>query len=129
MNHVPADHGYRRWQIFGGAKNFCPNFPKLARKVFVRLCLQIFSHEDHEDLFWHDLQKKVFRCFSANVRRHVLTLNNVGCHFCPDFQGFAQCQAKFLTSSKVLTYYCLSVILLLRVKKLSLAISFLMCVV
>ena len=29
----------------------------------------------------------------------------------------ARCQAKFLTSAKFLTYYCLSVILLLRAKK------------
>jgi len=34
------------------------NFPKLARKVVLRLCLQIFSHNDHEDLFWCDLQVK-----------------------------------------------------------------------
>jgi len=28
---------HRRRQIFGGAKDFCPNFPKLAQNVFVRL--------------------------------------------------------------------------------------------
>jgi len=39
-----------------------------------------------------------------------------------------QCQAKFLTSAKFLTCCCLSVILLLRIKKKSLAITFLMCV-
>ena len=37
--------------------------------------------------------------------------------------GILRCQAKFLT------YYCLSVILLLRVKEWSLAFAFLMCVV
>jgi len=35
----------------GGAKEIIQNFPKLAQKVFVRLCLQIFFHKDHEDLF------------------------------------------------------------------------------
>ena len=40
-----------------------------------------------------------------------------------------RCQAKFLTSAKFLTCCCFSVILLLRIKKLSLAISFSMCVV
>jgi len=38
-------------------------------------------------------------------------------------------QAKFLTSAKFLTCYCLSLILLLRIKKWCLAITFLMCVV
>jgi len=36
-----------------------------------------------------------------------------------------QCQAKFLTSVKFLTYDCLSVVLLLRVKELSLTITLL----
>jgi len=58
---VSCGHRCRSRQILGGAKNFCPNFPKLARKVFVRLCLQIFSHKDHEDLFRYELQKK-FSC-------------------------------------------------------------------
>jgi len=40
-----------------------------------------------------------------------------------------RCQAKFLTTAKNLTYYCLSVTLFLRVKELSLAIIFLVYVV
>jgi len=32
--------------FLGGAKDFYPNFPKLARKVFVRFCLQASSHKD-----------------------------------------------------------------------------------
>jgi len=27
-------------------------------------------------------------CFSANVEHHFLKSNNVGRHFCPDFQGY-----------------------------------------
>ena len=30
-------HRRRSRQIFGGVKDFCPNFPKLVRKCFVRL--------------------------------------------------------------------------------------------
>jgi len=33
--------------------------------------------------------KKGFMCFSANVGHHFLKSNNVGRHFCPDFQGFS----------------------------------------
>ena len=50
---------YRSRQIFGGAKDFCPNFSKLARNVFCVVC------KDHEDLFWCDLEQKrlyVFFC-------------------------------------------------------------------
>jgi len=39
-----------------------------------------------------------------------------------------RCQAKLLTSAKFLTYYCLPLILLLKPKEQSLAITFLMCV-
>ena len=48
------------------------------------------------------------------------------------FQNFwirGRCQAKFLSSAKFPTCYRLSVILLLRIKKLCLAMAFLMCVV
>jgi len=31
---VPFHHRRRSRQIFGSAKDFCPNFPKLAQKVF-----------------------------------------------------------------------------------------------
>jgi len=42
-------------------KDFCPNLPKLAQKV-VQILLT---------LFWCNLQKMVFTCFSANVGRHI----------------------------------------------------------
>jgi len=50
------------------------------------------------------------------------------------FQNFwiriwVRCQANFLTSAKFLTCYCFSVILLLSIKKQSLAITFSMCIV
>jgi len=41
----------------------------------------------------------------------------------------SRCQAKFLTSAKFLTFYCLSVLFLLRVKEQGVAITFLMCAV
>jgi len=38
-------------------EEFLSEFSKLARKMFVRLYQQIFSHKDHKDLFWYDLRK------------------------------------------------------------------------
>jgi len=55
-------HRCRSRQMSGGTKDFYPNFPKLARKVFVRFS---FCHEDHEDLLLCDLQNNgvhVFFC-------------------------------------------------------------------
>jgi len=37
--------------MFGGAKDFCPNFPILDRKVLCDICLHILSYKDHEDFF------------------------------------------------------------------------------
>jgi len=78
----PPSYGRRcrSTQIFGGAKHFCPNFPKLARKNFEPL-VRIFSH-------WMTSTKKVSMWFQ---RRFFFKSKHVGCHFCrisTDFQGF-----------------------------------------
>ena len=53
---------WRSRQNFGGAKNFCPNFPKLARKIFGPLFVRIFSHEDR-------IGRHFFK--SKHVGRHI----------------------------------------------------------
>ena len=58
-----AEHRCRTKKIFGGAKDFCPNFPKLTRKLLHNFCQQIFSHKDHEYLFLCDLQEKCLHLF------------------------------------------------------------------
>jgi len=40
--HIGRNHGRRSRQILGGAKDFCLNFPNLARQVFVQLFLTNF---------------------------------------------------------------------------------------
>jgi len=42
---------------FWGCEGFLPDFSQTCLKSFGRLCLQMFSLKDHEDLFWDDLQK------------------------------------------------------------------------
>ena len=85
-------HRWRSRQIFGGAKDFCPNFPKLVRKTFGPLFVQMFSHED---CCWDDLKKKS----SCNFWRHFYPYFHWVCdgfhslcldvrRFSPDFQGF-----------------------------------------
>jgi len=95
--HVPADHPIiletsssnayrcRSKQIFGGAKDFCPNFPKLAQKVAGRLLPTNFLPQRSWRPFLGVTSKKnVFICFSANVFKS----HNVGHHFFPNSQGF-----------------------------------------
>ena len=78
------------WKFFGGAKDFCPNFLKIAEKFLCDFCLQILFYKDREDFFWYDLQKKAFMCFSASIGPDFLKSNNVGRLFCPVFGEFAQ---------------------------------------
>jgi len=59
--------------------------PNLPKKLLFDFCLQIFSNKDHEDLFWSDLDKKVFMCFSAKVGRRF---SHDYQRFCPNFEGF-----------------------------------------
>ena len=58
---------HRCWnrQIFGGAKDFCPNYPKIARKIFG-------LH---------------FMRFSYEFGRHFFKSKHVGRHFCSYFYG------------------------------------------
>jgi len=63
-------HRCRSRQIFGGSKEFCPNFRKLAQKNFGPLFVRIFSHDDR---FWDDLQKRS-SCDSAHVGRHFFQI-------------------------------------------------------
>jgi len=82
-------------KFLGVRRIFARISPNLPEKFVCDFCLQIFSHKDHEDLFWYDLQKikKVFMCFcfSAKVTHHFFKSNNAGRHFFPDFQGFCPC--------------------------------------
>ena len=52
----------RSMQIFGGAIDFCPNFPNVARKTFGPLFVRRFSHVDR-------------------IGRHFLKSKNIGRHF------------------------------------------------
>jgi len=54
--------------------------PNLPEKSLCDFCIQIFTHKDHETLFWCGLQKRSSFVFLLTVARH----------FCPDFQGFCQ---------------------------------------
>ena len=74
------NHRCRNKHIFGGAKYFCTHFHKLVQKVVVQLLLTVC-------LVWPP--KMAFIYFSANVRRHFLTSNNVGAISTQIFRNFS----------------------------------------
>jgi len=79
-------------QIFGDAKDFCPNLPKLAWKVLCDFCLQIFSHKDHDDLFWCDLLKRGLYVF----RKRWASFCEVKQRWAPFLPGFSEILPRFL---------------------------------
>jgi len=90
LSTTPSIIGVGAGKFSGGAKDFCPNFLKIAEKFLCDFCQQILFYKDREDLFWYDLQEKAFVCFSANIGRDFLKSNNVGRLFCTVFGEFAQ---------------------------------------
>jgi len=82
----PFHHWCRSRQIFGGAKDFFPNFPKLARKDFYATFANKFSPTKVIKIFFGGhTPKKVFTCYFANLGLHFLKSINFGRHFYPDF--------------------------------------------
>jgi len=67
----PFHHKFRSRQIFGVAKDFCPNFPKFTRKFFVQLLRTNSLPQRSLGPVLVRPPKKVFTYFSANL----------GCHF------------------------------------------------
>ena len=65
--------------MFGGAKEFCPDSPKLAREAGY---FQI-----------SDLQKKSF--MSIRVPAITFKSKHIGRHFCSDFQGVLKGSQRF----------------------------------
>jgi len=82
-NWYRTSHRCRSKKLFGGGKNFCPNFPKHDQKVSSNFCGQFFGVTS---------KKMAFICLPTNIARPFspdlqgFCLDNWG--FCWDFQGF-----------------------------------------
>ena len=77
-------HRIRSRQIFGGAKDFCLNFLKLARKSFGPLFVRIFPMKTVFGI------KKSFHVNLHTLRANFFKPKHVGRHFCRIFRKFAQ---------------------------------------
>ena len=109
-------HRYRSRQIFGGAKDFCPNFPKLVRKnvspLFVHCMNTVFQMTFKKTSSCHFgrhcLKSKQN---GAQIKAPFLHFQGVcrdfqkvceGFHrFCPDFHGFSDVLPGFLPNQNV----------------------------
>jgi len=87
-----SNHRCRSRQIFGGAKDFFLNFPKLARNIFGPLLVRSFIQEDLQ-LGWPPKKEKVFMWFCKRWAPFPSNQTHVVRHFCPDFQVFTDLQS------------------------------------
>ena len=83
--------------MFGGVKDFCPNFPKLARKIFGPLFMLIFSQDDR---FCDNLQRWLFMWFSTGCVPLFSNQIKLSAIFACIFREFAQ---NFTDVAKVFT--------------------------
>jgi len=87
-----CNHRCRSKQNFGDAKDFCPNFPKLAQKVVVRLLPTNFLPQRSwtEDLFWCDLWKRLPLVFCKRWAPLSWSETTLGAIFAQIFIYFAR---------------------------------------
>jgi len=94
----PCQYRCRSRHVFGGVKDFCPNFRKLAWKIFSSLIARIFCREER---LWDDLQKSGSSCdFECHFYKNQSTFDAI---FACIFRDFAQIFRDFVKVSKVFT--------------------------
>jgi len=87
---MPFDRCRNR-QILGVQRISARTSPNLLEKFLCKFCSQqIFSHNDHKELFLNRPPNKVFMCFSANLGRYFLIQATLGAFFTRIFRDFAQ---------------------------------------
>jgi len=81
-------HRCRSKQIFGSAKNFCPNFPKLARKVLGDIACKFFPSKIMKTFFGMTSKKglHVFFCKNTILWAPLYEIKQDWEPFCPDFE-------------------------------------------
>jgi len=103
---ITNKHSCRSRQNSGDAKNFCPNFPKLPRKVFVRLLSTNFLPQRlwRRFLVWPS-NKGFHLCFLQTLCAIFWNQTILGVIFTRSFRDFAQIFrdfAVFFNKSKLL---------------------------
>ena len=98
-------HMCRSKQIFGGAKDFCPNFPELSRKAFGQFFVRIFppTTQIMKTFLWDHLQKEAFMWLTtrwAPIFQNQTTWAPIFSHI---FRQFAQ---MFCFFARIFTEFC-----------------------
>jgi len=92
-----SGHRCSSTQKFEGAKDFCSNFPKLARKMFGPLFVRTFS-QAYILLGWPPEKTGIHVILQALGAIFFIS-NHIWRHFCPDFQVFGKGSKDFVQIS------------------------------
>jgi len=84
---VPFHHRFNSRENFGVAKDFCPNFPKLSRKVFCATFTYKFSPTKIMKTFCGVTSKKGLHVIFCKTWAPFLKSSKVGRHFHANFRG------------------------------------------
>ena len=87
QTRLTNNHWCRSRQIFRGAKDFCPYFPKLHRKIFWSLFLQIFFSLRH---FFGTTSKKDFHVILRTLGASFFQIKPCWALFLPIFSGISR---------------------------------------
>jgi len=90
----PFHHRFRSRQIFGAAKDFCPNFSKLPRNVFCATFVYKFFSTKIIQTFFGVTSKKVFMCFLQILGTIFWSQAMLGAIFTQIFSDVAQIFSK-----------------------------------
>jgi len=75
---------------FMGCEGFFPELPQICpKRCWATFAYKFSPTKIMKTFFWHDLHKRVFICFSANVGRHFLSQTTLGAIFAQIFRDFA----------------------------------------
>jgi len=77
-------------QIFGGAKDFCPNLLKLTRKICVSKMIRTLlwkSHKKGLHVYYGEEKSQIQTYFDSQSHHHTMR-RKLSKHLCPNFAGF-----------------------------------------
>jgi len=84
---VPFHHRFKSREIFGVAKDFCPNFPKLSRKVFCATITYKFSPTKIMKILFGVTSKKGLRVIFCKPSAPVFEVKQGWAPFLRGFSG------------------------------------------
>jgi len=86
--NVPEDIGVGASKFLGVRRIFARIFPNLPQKFLSDFSYKFSPTKIMKTVFWYDRQKRSSRVSLQTLGAILWNINNIGRHFCPDFQVF-----------------------------------------